>query len=115
MARQPRLDVPGVAQHVIQRGNDRQACFASTADHARYRQELLEASLRFGCSVHSYVLMTNHVHILVTPAERGAVSRMMQAIGCWNVGTSTRESWLSWFRSHRAGDRSYGSCEEQDG
>ena len=81
MARQPRLDVPGVAQHVIQRGNDRQACFASTADHARYRQELLEASLRFGCSVHSYVLMTNHVHILVTPAERGAVSRMMQAIG----------------------------------
>jgi len=81
MARQPRLDVPGVAQHVVQRGNDRQPCFASAADYGRYRQALIEASLRFGCSVHAYVLMTNHVHILVTPAERGAVSRMMQAIG----------------------------------
>jgi len=81
MARLPRLDVPGIPQHVVQRGNDRQPCFAADDDYQRYRQELGEAARRFGCAVHAYVLMTNHVHILVTPSEPGAVSRMMQAIG----------------------------------
>ena len=81
MARLPRLDVPGIPQHVVQRGNDRQPCFAVDDDYQQYRQELGEAARRFGCAVHAYVLMTNHVHILVTPPERGAVSRMMQAIG----------------------------------
>lgn len=81
MARQPRLDVPGIAQHVIQRGNDRRPCFAAIGDYLRYRDELADTSRRFGCTVHAYVLMTNHVHLLTTPSERGAVSRMMQAIG----------------------------------
>jgi len=81
MARLPRLDVPGIPQHVVQRGNDRQPCFAADDDYLQYRQELGEAARRFGCAVHAYVLMTNHVHILVTPSERGAVSRMMQEIG----------------------------------
>jgi len=86
MARLPRLDLPGIPQHVVQRGNDRQACFADGADFARYRQELREASLKHGCAIHAYVLMTNHVHLLLTPAERGATSRMMQAIGRRYVG-----------------------------
>ncbi|WP_229792397.1 transposase [Cognatilysobacter bugurensis] len=81
MARLPRLDLPGVPQHVVQRGVDRQACFARDDDYFRYRQELGEAALKHACSVHAYVLMTNHVHLLVTPAEPGGVSRMMQAIG----------------------------------
>ena len=81
MPRMARLDVAGVAQHVVQRGNDRQACFFREADYLRYLQDLGETSLKFGCRVHAYVLMTNHVHLLVTPGERGAVGRMMQAIG----------------------------------
>lgn len=81
MARQPRLDLAGVPQHVVQRGLDRQACFADTADYLHYRQELGEAALKHECALHAYVLMTNHVHLLVTPAEPGAVSRMMQALG----------------------------------
>jgi len=90
MARLPRCDLAGIAQHVIQRGNDRQACFATDNDYLQYRRELAEAARRFGCAVHAYVLMTNHVHILVTPAEAGAVSHMMQAIGrryvaCFNA------------------------------
>lgn len=90
MARQPRLDLSGVAQHVIQRGNDRQPCFAADLDYRNYLQELGEAAQRFGCALHAYVLMTNHVHLLVTPAEVGAVSRMMQALGrryvaCFNA------------------------------
>ena len=81
MARLPRLDLPGVPQHVVQRGNDRQPCFAYDADYLHFRQELGEAALRHDCAVHAYVLMTHHVHLLVTPAEPGGVSRMMQAIG----------------------------------
>jgi putative transposase len=70
-----------VAQHVIQRGNDRQACFFETADYLCYLQALREAVLRYACQVHAYVLMTNHVHLLLTPADDGAVARVMQAVG----------------------------------
>jgi len=86
----PRLDLPGIPQHIVQRGNDRQPCFAADADFQQYGQEPGEAALKHGCEVHAYVLMTNHVHVLVTPAEPGGVSRMMQAIGrryvaCFNA------------------------------
>ena len=81
MPRGKRLDVAGVAQHVIQRGNDRQACFFRDDDYARYLGILREATLRFGCSVHAYVLMTNHVHLLLTPAEPGGVAKVMQTLG----------------------------------
>jgi putative transposase len=51
-------------------------CFAGEVDYVRYRQELQEAALRHGCAIHAYVLMTNHVHLLVSPASEGAVSRI---------------------------------------
>lgn len=81
MPRAKRLDLAGVAQHVIQRGNDRQACFYREADYMRYLLDLREAALRFDCKVHAYVLMTNHGHLLVTPGARGVVARTMQAVG----------------------------------
>jgi putative transposase len=81
MPRAPRFDLVGVAQHVVQRGNDRQPCFFRDADYQRYLQDLREAALKHGCAVHAYVLMTNHVHLLVTPTAAGAVGRMMQAVG----------------------------------
>ncbi len=81
MSRQPRPDLAGIPQHVVQRGNDRQPCFFAEADYRRYLVNLREASLRHGCAVHAYVLMTNHVHLLVTPGTVGAVSRMMQTLG----------------------------------
>jgi putative transposase len=81
MPRPPRLDLANVPQHVIQRGNDRQPCFFREVDYIRYLQDLREAALRYRCEVHAYVLMTNHVHLLVTPCEVGAVSRMMQSVG----------------------------------
>jgi putative transposase len=87
MARLPRIDLPGVAQHIVQRGNDRQPCFADDADYLHYRQELGEAALKHDCMLHAYVLMTNHVHLLVTPQQPGAASRMMQAIGRRYVGS----------------------------
>lgn len=81
MPRQPRLDLPGIPQHVVQRGNDRQPCFFEEADYQRYLQELNELALRKGCAVHAYVLMTNHVHLLMTPSGAGQVASLMQALG----------------------------------
>ena len=86
MPRPPRPDLADVPQHVIQRGNDRQACFFRDDDYRTYLALLREAALRNGCRVHAYVLMTNHVHLLVTPAQAGGVSRMMQTLGRNYVG-----------------------------
>jgi putative transposase len=66
---------------VIQRGNDRKPCFFRELDYVRYLQALREVSAREHCAVHAYVLMTNHVHLLVTPTATGQVSRMMQSLG----------------------------------
>src|SRR5687768_9600103 len=81
MPRRLRLDVPGIPQHVIQRGNDRQPCFFDDADYLRYRADLRELAMREGCAVHAYVLMTNHVHLIMTSASPGAVARLMQSLG----------------------------------
>lgn len=86
MPRQPRPDLAGVPQHVVQRGNDRQPCFYVADDYRRYLGGLRESATRYGCVVHAYVLMTNHVHLLVTPSSVGAVSRMMQWLGRQYVG-----------------------------
>lgn len=81
MPRQPRLDLPGIPQHVVQRGNDRQPCFFREEDYLRYLSELRELVLRRNCAVHAYVLMTNHVHLLLTPSAVGQVGGLMQALG----------------------------------
>ena len=75
MARRPRCDLPGVAQHVIQRGNDRRACVAADVNDLQSRQALAEAARGFGGALHAYVLMTHHVHLLITPPEAGAFER----------------------------------------
>ena len=81
MARLPRIDLPGIPQHIIQRGNDRQPCFFADIDRIRYLQDLRDIASREHCRVHAYVLMTNHVHLLVTPMALGLVARMMQSLG----------------------------------
>lgn len=81
MPRRPRLDLPGVAQHIVQRGNDRQPCFFTDIDRMRYLQDLHELSLKLGIAVHAYVLMTNHVHLLLTSQQTGAASTLMQSLG----------------------------------
>ncbi|MBW3551638.1 MAG: transposase [Proteobacteria bacterium] len=86
MARQPRLDLPGIPQHIVQRGNNRLPCFLDDADRARYRHLLREALLATDCRLHAYVLMDNHVHLLVTPPEAGATGRLMQKLGRQYVG-----------------------------
>jgi len=86
MARLPRLNLPYIAQHIVQRGNNRLPCFLDDTDRACYRHLLREALLATGCRLHAYVLMDNHVHLLVTPPEAGATGRMMQRLGRHYVG-----------------------------
>jgi putative transposase len=86
MARQPRIDLPGIPQHVVQRGNNRLPCFLDDEDRARYRQLLREALLASDCRLHAYVLMDNHVHLLVTPHRAGAIGQLMQHLGRQYVG-----------------------------
>ena len=86
MARQPRLDLPGIPQHILQRGNNRLPCFLDDTDRACYRPLLRGALLATGCRLHAYVLMDNHVHLLATPPEVGATGRMMQLISRHSVG-----------------------------
>ena len=81
MARRPRISVAGVPQHVIQRGNNRQATFFADEDYRFYLDCLWEAAAKHGCQVHNYVLMTNHVHLLVTPMNADALPRTMQDVG----------------------------------
>lgn len=81
MARQPRIDLPGIPQHIVQRGHGHQPCFFARADCLRYLQHLGEIARREYCHVHAYVLMDNHVHLLATPMVAGGVGRMMQALG----------------------------------
>ena len=81
MSRPPRLELPGVPLHVRQRGNNRAACFFGDVDRRFYLKCLSEGATRHGCAIHAYVLMTNHVHLLVTPARPGAVGRMLQHVG----------------------------------
>ena len=81
MPRKPRFILPGVPQHVIQRGNNREPCFFSKADYYRYLEYLENAAKKYQCQIHAYVLMTNHVHLLVTPLMEYGIGRMMQAVG----------------------------------
>ena len=105
MPRSPRLDLPGIAQHVIQRGNDRQPCFFTADDYRRYLRYLTEIALREGCAIHAYVLMTNHAHLLVTPAAKGGIGRMMQALGrryVRHVNQTYRRSGTLWEGRYKA-------------
>jgi putative transposase len=81
MPRGLRFDLPGFPLHVIQRGNNRSACFFSNDDCSAYLYWLRQAAEKLDCLVHAYVLMTNHVHLLVTPGRTGAISELMQSLG----------------------------------
>lgn len=81
MARKPRFNLPGIPQHIIQRGNNREPCFFGTEDYVRYLGDLRGCAERTACAVHAYVLMTNHVHILVTPMQEYGISHLMQSLG----------------------------------
>lgn len=81
MPRRRRLQVTGLPVHIIQRGNNRQACFFAEADYQFFLHHLAELAKRCKCEVHAYVLMTNHVHLLLTPYFARGPSLLMKLLG----------------------------------
>jgi putative transposase len=81
MARLPRLSVAGHAHHVVQRGNDGQAIFRDEVDRRQMLQLLETQAREHRVALHAYVLMDNHVHLLLTPATAEGLPKMMQAVG----------------------------------
>ena len=80
MPRLVRAVQPGVALHVVQRGNNRNACFFADSDRLAYLRLLADSAQASGCQVHAYCLMTNHVHLLLTPGGREACAQMMKRL-----------------------------------
>ena len=81
MARLPRYFVDGQTQHIIQRGNNREPIFARKDDYRFYLECLEDAIERYACVIHAYVLMTNHVHLLVTPDTEESLPKTLQSVG----------------------------------
>ena len=105
MARLPRYHLPDQALHVIQRGNNREAIFFAEADYDCYRGWLADAAAAYGCAIHAYVLMTNHVHLLVTPRRADSLPRTMQSLGRRYVGhinATYRRTGTLWEGRYRA-------------
>ena len=81
MARLPRYVIPNQPQHIIQRGNNRQAIFGSEADYQFFRDALIDAATKHGLLIHAYVWMTNHIHLLATPQFEDSIAKVFQSVG----------------------------------
>jgi putative transposase len=81
MPRKPRHFLANVPCHVISRGNNHNVCFFADADYLFYLECLNDACKKYEVSVHAYVLMTNHVHLLITPSSVSSIPNVMQSIG----------------------------------
>lgn len=81
MPRRPRIHLAGVPLHIVQRGHNRDACFFVDDDYLAYRHWLGEALKESGCALHAYVLMTNHVHLLLSPPQPQDVPQLIISLG----------------------------------
>ena len=113
MPRRARLTLAGIPLHIIQRGNNRSPCFFTQKDYRYYLRHLEIQALEFGCDIHAYCLMTNHVHLLLTPRESDSASLMMKFLGqrfVQYINRSYKRSGTLWegrFRSCLAQDAHY--------
>ena len=81
MPRKPRMFVPGIPAHLVQRGNNRQATFFEKQDYTFYLDTLSSGLRRYDAVLHAYCLMSNHVHLLVTPNREDSIPRIFQHVG----------------------------------
>ena len=91
MPRRPRILLADHPLHIVQRGINREPCFFADEDYHCYLHWLEEAARDCHCAIHAYVLMTNHVHLLLTPTLAGAPARLMQSLGRRYVQYANRQ------------------------
>jgi putative transposase len=86
MPRHTKFWPAGFLVHIIQRGNNRQACFAYDEDIAAYAHWLSLGTIKYGIAIHAWLFMTNHTHLLLTASNDGGISKLMQYIGRVHFG-----------------------------
>ena len=105
MPRLPRYPLPEVPQHVIQRGHNRHPVFFHEDDYRVYLTCLQDAVATYPSAVHAYVLMTNHVHLLVTPQQPESLAKVIQSIGrryVHYINTTYQRTGTLWEGRYRA-------------
>lgn len=105
MSRRPRMYLPGIPAHVVQRGNNREPSFFSEEDYGYYLDCLKRGLCRYRIKLHAYVLMTNHVHLLMTPEDEQGISRLMALVGkdyVMHINKTYRRSGTLWEGRHKA-------------
>lgn len=105
MPRRARMYVAGMPYHIVQRGNNREACFMEPGNYQFYLELWKALSGRYGVSVHAYCLMTNHIHFLATPAEETALSNTMKVVGsryAQYVNKKYKHTGTMWEGRHRS-------------
>jgi putative transposase len=113
LPRRARIQLAGVPVHVIQRGNNRSACFYAEDDYRFYLRQLADACREEGAELHAYVLMTSHVHLLMTAQQADGASRVMKRLGQKYVQYVNRTYgrsgtlWEGRFRSCLVGEEAY--------
>src|SRR6184192_2440520 len=110
MPRRARLAIPGLPWHIIQRGNNRTPCFYAPGDYQRYLDTLRQMAEKFECAIHAYVLMTNHVHLLLTPRWKESAALLMKHLGQRYVQYINR----SYHRSGTLWEGRFRSCLAQN-
>jgi putative transposase len=97
--------VPAIPVHVVQRGNNRDGCFFCEDEYRYFLHRLREGQSRFGVALHAYVLMTNYVHLLMTPCDTAGISRLMQHVGrhyVLYINRQYRRTGTLWEERHKA-------------
>jgi putative transposase len=105
MPRLPRYLLVDVPQHVIQRGHNRQPVFLHQGDYRVYLHCLQAAATVSVCAMHASVLMTNHVHLLLTPHRADSLAKVMQSLGRWyvqSINTTYQHTGTLWEGCYRA-------------
>ena len=105
MPRKPRMYLPGIPAHVVQRGNNREPSFFAEDDYRFYLDRLGRALKRYRVQLHAYVLMTNHVHLLLTPEDETGISKAMSLLGqhyVQYINVTYRRSGTLWEGRHKA-------------
>ena len=110
MPRRARVSLPNIPHHIIQRGNNRQACFYAEQDYQFFLEWLEKYAKEYECAIHAYVLMTNHVHILTTPKYAASVGQLMKRLGQRYVQYVNR----TYRRSGTLWEGRFRSCLTQD-
>ncbi len=105
MPRRARMYLPGYPYHIVQRGNNREACFIEPENYQYYLELWKDNARLYGVAVHAYCLMTNHIHFLVTPENEDSVSRAISVIGsryAWYFNKTYKRSGTVWEGRHKS-------------